>query len=238
MYIIVVVAVIFVLYGIFKRKGLIKQVDLFNRLLYVEKNPEKYVEEVDKILRKFSQEKEKNINLIQKTTGLLFIGRFEEAINILLNDVNKIPPYWQHVYYHNLILSMYFNGDIDKANETLSDVEDVLEQYSKSESNKTAIEFIYAVSDFYNNKGEERKDFFAELTKEGRNDYRIAFGYYFLGKINEIQNNIEESKENLEQAKVFGRGSFIEKLADEKLQINLANSITDTKEDDSEKENE
>lgn len=211
--IIIILVIGFILYGIFKRKNLVKQVNLFNQLLYVEKKPEKYVEEVDKLLRKIQPEKEKHINLIQKTTGLLYAGRFNESIKILTDDIKKIPPNWQHVYYHNLILSYFFNSEIDKGNEVLKEARDVLEEYAKRDSNKTAIEFIYAVADFYNGNGEGRKQFFEDLTGVGRNEYRIAFGYYFLGKISESENNDEESLAYLEKARNFGKGSFIEEYS-------------------------
>lgn len=211
--IIIIVVVAYILYGVLKRRNLLKQVDLFNRLLYIEKNPEKYIEEIDKLLRKITTEKEKHINLIQKTTGLLYAGRFNESIQILTDEIKKIPPNWQHVYYHNLIISYFFNGEIDKGNEVLKTAGDVLYEYAKRDSNKKAIEFIYAIADFYNGKGNDRKDFFAELTKSGRNEYRIAFGYYFLGEIYKLENNDEDSIINLEKARFYGKGSFIEKFS-------------------------
>jgi len=41
----------------FKRRSLLKQVNVFNKLLYLEKSPENYIEEVDKLLRRFSLKK-------------------------------------------------------------------------------------------------------------------------------------------------------------------------------------
>jgi len=210
---IIIVVVAFILYGFFKRRNLLKQVNIFNQLLYIEKNPEKYIDEVDKILRKMSTEKEKHINLIQKTTGLLYAGRFNESIQILTDEVKKIPPNWQHVYYHNLILSYFFNDEIDKGNDILKETTDILKEYEKRESNKKAIEFIYAVADFYNGNGQSQIEFFKGLTEIGRNEYRIAFGYYFLGKIYEQEDNKDESIANLEQARYYGKGSFIEEFA-------------------------
>lgn len=211
--ILIIIIVILIIYGFLKRRSLVKQVNLFNKLLYLEKSPEKYIEEVDKLLRRLQSEKEKHINLIQKTTGLLYSGRFNESIKILTDDIKKIPPNWQHVYYHNLILSYFFNDEIDKGNEVLNEAKDVLELYAKRDSNKTAIEFIYAITDFYNGNGEERKVFFSDLTENGRNEYRMAFGYYFLGKIYELEDNEVESSANLEKARLYGKGSFIEELS-------------------------
>jgi len=210
--IVLIVIMAFIAYLLMSRRNIYKQVEVFNQLLYLDKNPEKYIAEVDKILRKLQSEREKNINLIQKTTGLLYAGRFEESIRILTDDVKKIPPNWQHVFYHNLVLSLFFSDETSRANEILTEVHDVLDEYAKKDYNKTAIEFIYAVADFYNGNGIAQKEFFKNLVEIGRNEYRIAFGYYFLGKIYEIENNIEDSEANLEKARIYGKGSFIEEL--------------------------
>lgn len=212
MYAIIIFLVIYFAYLTARRKKLEKQVELFNQLLYVEKNPQKYIAEVDKLILKFQSEKETHINYIQKTTGLLYAGRFDEVLSILNNQVKKIPPNWQVIFYHNMLLSLYFKGEIDKANEILGEVKTTLEFHYKKDYNKVTIELINAISDFYNNRIDECKDFFNMLIDVTHNEYRIAMGYYFLGKIFEIEGNIEESQEYLEKAKEYGQGSFIEFL--------------------------
>lgn len=212
MYIIFVIFAVYFIYAISRRKNLEKQVELFNKLLYVEKSPEKYIAEIDKLLLKFQSENEKNINYIQKTTGLLYAGRFEEALTILNEKVKKIPPNWQVVYYHNMLLSLYFKGDTEKANEVLKEVKSIIDSYYKKDYNKVTIELIYAISDYYNNKISECKEFFNLLPEVTKNDYRIAMGYYFSGKILEIEGKTEDSEDYIEKAKTYGHGSFIEYL--------------------------
>lgn len=210
-YILIIFAVAYI-YTKRRRYTLEKQVELFNRLLYIEKTPEKYIEEVDKLLLRISSEKEKNINLIQKTTGLFYLGEFDESIKILTENVSKIPPNWQAIYYHNLLLSLYFNNDTEKANNILNDVKGTLDLYHKRDYNKVTIELIYAVSDFYNDNFSNCKEFFINLVDVARNDYRIALGYYFTSKINGLQDKHEDEEELLEKARTYGHGSFIEKL--------------------------
>lgn len=212
MYPILLVVLIIIIYLMRRRNILEKQVELFNKLLYIEKSPEKYIAEVDKLLFKIQSDKEKNINFIQKTTGLLYSGEFDEAIKILSDDVTKIPPNWQVIYYHNLLLSSYFNGNIERANEMLNEVKSTIDMYYKKDYNKVTIELIYAISDFYNGKLTNCKEFFNNLIDVARNDYRIAMGYYFTSKIQESENKLKDAEDNLEKARVYGHGSFIEKL--------------------------
>lgn len=212
MYFLLIVTAVLVLHFINKRRVLFKQVELFNKLLYIEKSPEKYIEEIDRLLLKFQSEKERNINLIQKTTGLFYAGNFEEAIKILKKDVNKIPPNWQVIYYHNLILSLFFKGEIEEGKVLFAQAKETIDVYYDKNYNKMTIELIYAVADFYNGNMINTKEFFSNLTKTGKNDYRIAIGYYFLSKIFDVENKIDESEDSLEKARIYGQGSFIEHL--------------------------
>lgn len=211
MYFVFIILAVYFIYSISRRKKLEKQVELFNKLLYEEKSPQKYIAEVDNLLLKFQSENEKNINLIQKTTGLLYAGQFDEAISILNENVKRIPPNWQVVYYHNMLLSLYFKGDIEKANEILIEVKSTIDHYYKKDYNKVTIELIYAVSDYYNNRIAECKEFFNLLPEVTKNDYRIALGYYFSGKILQIEGKVD-SEEYFEKARTNSNGNFIEYL--------------------------
>lgn len=210
MYIIAGILIVLFIYSTNRRKKLEKQVELFNKLLYKEKSPEKYIDEVDKLLLKVQPDRETTINYIQKTTGLLYAGRFDEAIDILNNNVKKIPSNWQVVYYHNLLLSMYFNGEIEKARQVMEQARETLDLYSKKDYNKVTIQLTYAVADFYNGNFEECKDFFKDLIDISKNEYRVAFGYYFTGKILELENEHDKAEEYLKKAKTYGQGSFME----------------------------
>ena len=212
MYFLPIVILAFVLYFMNKRRILFKQADLLNKLLYIEKSPEKYIEVTDKLLLKIQSEREKNINLIQKTTGLFYAGRFEEAINILKNEISKIPPDWQVIYYHNLILSLFFSEKIEEEMKLFAEAKETIDTYYSKNFNKSAIELLYAVVDFSSGNISKSQETFIDLTKNGKNDYRIAMGYYFLGKIYDMEDRVDESEDNLEKAKMFGQGSFIEHL--------------------------
>lgn len=200
------------IYTMRRRNNLEKQVELFNRLLYIEKSPERYILEVEKLLGKVQSEKERNINLIQKTTGLFYLGKFDDAIEILVEEITKIPPNWQSIYYHNLLLSLYFNNDTERANSTLNEVKSTLDMYYKKDYNKITIELIYAIADFFNGDTDKHKEFFNNLSAVSKNEYRVALGYYFMSQISEFEHKHEDAEEYLEKARMYGHGSFIEKL--------------------------
>ncbi len=211
-YLIIGLFAAYLIYLIRRRNNLKIQVELFNKLLYTDKNPEQYIEEVDKLLAKDRQKTEKDINYIQKSTGLLYAGRFDEAADILIEKVDKIPNFWQVLYYHNLLLSLYFGGSREKANNILSEVKDTIDSYYKKDYNKVTIELINAVSDYYNGRIAECRDFFNMLPDITSNEYRKAMACYFSGKILEAEGKKEEGNELLEKAKAYAQGNFIEHL--------------------------
>lgn len=206
-FIILVLIIVFIFYKIKKQ---IKEVNYLNDILYMKKEPEKYIDAMDKILATNQSEKNRTINTIQKTTGLLYAGRFDDVVEIL-EKFQNVPNNWLPIYYQNLVLAQYFNKEKQKANETFKKAKGAFEQYKNNNYYKEFIDIVYLVSDFYNGKGS--KKYFAELAETGANDYRKSYGYYFLGMINKSENKSEEASKNLKYAMEYGKGSFIEKFS-------------------------
>lgn len=204
------ILILIIIFMIYKMRKQVKQVNYLNDILYIKKQPESYIEEMDKILSVKQTEQNSVINTIQKTTGMVYAGRFDEVIEIL-EKFQKVPRNWLPIYYQNLILSLYFKKDKHKANETFKQAKPILEEFRKNKYYEEFIDIVYSVSDFYNNRGS--KKYFSELAQTGANDYRKSFGYYFLGMINKKENNSEEAEKNLNNAMEYGKGSFIEKFS-------------------------
>lgn len=206
----IVVLVIFFVF--IKIKQQLKEANYLNDILYNKKEPNKFVEEMDRILSKNQTEKNKVINTIQKTTGLLYAGKFNEVVEIL-DSINNAPKNWLPIYYQNLVLSLYFKKDKNRANDVFKRSKPIFEEYKKNQYYKDFIEIVYSVSDFYNGKGS--KGFYYDLSETGENDYRKALGYYFLGMINKKEKQTEEMEKSFNKAIEYGKGSFIEKFAKE-----------------------
>ncbi|WMJ76416.1 MULTISPECIES: hypothetical protein [unclassified Sedimentibacter] len=205
-----VVTVLLLVFVFVKIKKQIKEVNYLNDILYARKEPEKYIEEMNNILLKKQTEKNIVINTIQKTTGLLYAGRFDEVINEL-EKFNNAPKNWLPIYYQNMVLAYYFKKDKNKANEKFKEAKPIFEEFRKNEYYKEFIDIVYSVSEFYN--GKASKKYFTHLAETGANDYRKSFGYYFLGMIEKKEKNLEDSDENFKKAMEYGKGSFIEKFS-------------------------
>lgn len=207
---IIAIMVLVLIFVFYKMKKQINEVNHLNNLLYEKKEPEKYIQAMNNILSKKQTSKNMIINTIQKTTGMIYAGRFDEVIEIL-DQIQNAPKNWLPIYYQNLALALYFKKDKNKANEVFKEAKPIFEEFKKNEYYKEFIEIVYSVSDFYNGNGS--KKYFAELAETGANDYRKSFGYYFLGMINKKEKNSEEAEKNFQNAMTYGKGSFIEKLS-------------------------
>lgn len=208
----IIIIILLIISISFKVKKQIKEVNYLNDILYIQKRPDKYIEEMNKILSSKQTNKNKVINTIQKTTGLLYAGEFNEVIETL-NNIQNVPKNWTPIYYQNMVLALYFKKDRNKANETMKIAKPIFTEFSKNQYYKEFIDIIYSVSDFYNGKGS--KKYYSELAENGSNDYRKSLGYYFLGMINKKEKKTEEAEKNFKYAKELGKGSFIEKLSGE-----------------------
>ena len=218
--IILIIVIVLIVRFIYKYRSLIKTVDRLNKILYSDKNPNEYVKECDILLQKMQGKRDRDINLLQKATGLFYAGRFDEVKNVLNNQLKQIPANGQHLYYQDLVLSMLFGGEIEEGHKLLEDARDTLMAYKRTEGNNKAIEFIFAVDDLYQGKYEERKEFFKDLCENGRNYYRKAMANYCLSLIYKNEGNFDEMNKCLQLAKELGENSFIEELAIKEMEQN------------------
>lgn len=201
---------------IYKNWSLTKLVERLNKTLYLDRDPEEYIKECNKQLEKSYSNKERDINLLQKSTGLFYAGRFDEVKDVLLRQMGKIPANGQHIYYQALVLSMLFGGEVEEGHKVFDAAKEILSSYKRTEGNARGLEFIFAVDDLFQGKYEERKEFFLEQSENGRNYYRQAMANYCAGLIYKSENNFDEMKKHFILAKELGKNSFVEKLlADE-----------------------
>lgn len=218
--IILILVPVLIVYFVYKYKSLTRTVDRLNKILYSDKNPDGYIKECDKLLQKIQGKRDRDINLLQKSTGLFYAGRFDEVKHVLNNELKKIPANGQHLYYQALILSMLFGGETEEGHKLIEEAREPLMVFKRTEGNSKGIDFIFAVDDLYQGKYQERKEFFIDLCENGRNYYRQAMANYCLALIYKNENNIEGMNKCLQAAKELGENSFVEKLALKELEQN------------------
>ncbi|GEM_PF-421844 len=218
--IILILVIVLIVRFVYKYRSLTKTVDRLNKILYSDRNPNEYVKECDILLQKMQSKRDRDINLLQKATGLFYAGRFDEVKHVLNKELKQIPANGQHLFYQDLVLSMIFGGEVEEGHELLENARETLMTYKRTEGNNKGIEFIFAVDDLYQGKYEERKEFFIDLCENGRNYYRRSMANYCLALIYKNEENLDEMNKCLQLAKELGFNSFVEKLASNEMEQN------------------
>lgn len=218
---IISLGILLLIRAVIKYIFLVKQVDKLNKILYLDKEPNLYISELDKLLNKrFKSKRDRDINLLQKSTGLFYAGRFKESCDILDKEIDKIPANGHNIYYQNQILSLIFSGKIKEGHELLLNNIDVLETTKNSSAaNKTGVEFIFAVDNLYQGKLDEAKESIINQCENGRNDYKRSIAYYLLGLINKKEQDFDEMNICFEKSKELGKNLFVNKLIKEEENI-------------------
>lgn len=219
---IIVLLVAWVIFTYLRYKKLSKDVNVLNKLLYADKNPQAYIDKCQELVNKTNPKKrDYDINLLQRSTGEMFAGKFQDAINTLENDMKKIPMNGQHLFYQNLLFSYFFDGQIEKGHEQFLEGKESLEHYKKTPANADGIEFIFATDEVYNAKNKEeykdvfenRLDFFENQSENGRNPYRQALASYILVMMYEKLGENDKLRKHLDVCVSEGKNSFMEKRA-------------------------
>jgi tetratricopeptide (TPR) repeat protein len=223
----VILIVLFLIFIFVKAVRPIMKANKLSNILFTEKNPEKYVSQFDEMFKKFQLPKTLYINLIRQTTGMIYAGRFEEAIDILTNRVKQIPRNWEPILYQNLIMSLYLNGETERGNDTLKTAIPFFKKYVTNQYFIETLGIVYNVSDFYNG-ATDTKEFFERISRNGSNDYRKAIGYYYLARLEKIDGNKEKAEACFNSAIEYGKGSVFERFSrDELNNIDLPDPVTE-----------
>ena len=74
-------------------------------ILHKKNEPKLYIKEIDKYLRKNKSYYSKQILLLQKSVGLIYLGKWEKALNLIESlDFMKGYGNWKIIYYFNYLL--------------------------------------------------------------------------------------------------------------------------------------
>lgn len=187
-----------------------------NNLLIKNGDPDLFLYELEKEISKAKTLEYKRMLLVNKTSGLVFKGRWREAVN-LLNEVNDRFTYeiYTVVYYINYISALFYMGRTDEAITMYSDNKELFERYDKYKSNRSiheSVKELKGMVSFYNNNLKESREMFQEIINSTKNNNRLASCYYFLGMICQKESNIEECKDYFKKAKLLAKNSFISKV--------------------------
>lgn len=186
-------------------------------ILMKQANPDLFLIEIEKDINKQKNLKYKKMLLVNKTSGLICKGQWDEAIRILKETGDDIKnKHFKVLYYNNLVVSLFNIGRTDEAIRLLQDKSDILDmnaQYKNKEF-QSSIKKLYALKEYCTGNYEESKKMFEELQEIQHYNIHRAVNYYYLGQISSIENNINTATEFFQKSRELGKNTYLPKLID------------------------
>ncbi|TYQ18351.1 UNVERIFIED_CONTAM: hypothetical protein Cloal_0783 [Acetivibrio alkalicellulosi] len=188
-------------------------------LLETNCNPKAFLDETDKQISMVGKDKKMNGYLnIEKSAGLIELGNFNEAKDILLSIDKKIlsKKYGTYqVYYINLIVCLYELGEIEEAEEIYKEEIDHLNH--KNSTITIALKVLEAERLFFTENYSESKNKFNELLDQQTTPRTHLAILFRLGKIDEKTGDINGAKEKYMEVAKNGNKLWIAQQAREFL---------------------
>ena len=182
-------------------------------------DPEEFLEKTEK--QRAITGKNSKVNSyfdIDKAAGLITLGRFSEAKELLvLIDKNKLSPKNDSllVYTINLMLCLYELGEVTQAEELF---ETQLPALSPINSRiRLAVNILVAERFFYLRRYSESRERFDKLLNQKLSNRARLGVLYCLAQIDEIEGSMEAAMKKYKQVSSEGNKLWIAKKAEEKL---------------------
>ncbi len=156
------------------------------------------------ILSKWNTKRTINYFLVNKSSVLFDMGRFDEVIRMDGIENKYLDSHVEKKYYKNLILSLYFSGQTERANSYVSEIADLYN--------------FNAYATFFNDKYEVSEKLIKDLMLNDITEKKIV-EHYLLGVIKYKQNSVRESEEQFNYIIKAGNRNFFYEKANEFLNI-------------------
>ncbi|MEW8972552.1 MAG: tetratricopeptide repeat protein [Tissierellaceae bacterium] len=211
----ITLAIIMIGYIIIGLRRSNKRINLLDKDL----DPEAFIEAIEKQRKITGKNRRINTYLdYDLVAGLISMGRYEEAKDIIDNMNIKYIPKWNGAllgYYNNKMILLYNLGKKDEADE-------IFEKYVKTFPLKTPtlkyfMKIILAVKNFEEGNFEECKELCNEYLSINKNKRIELELLYMLAEIDEEQGDIESAREKYNKIAKEGNKLYTAFKAREKI---------------------
>jgi tetratricopeptide (TPR) repeat protein len=159
----------------------VRQKQVIN-LLY-EGHPDDFLREIDQDIRVHGPTSRLGRALvINKSAGLCYLGRFEEAADLLGSlDVRWLPGTFQSLHRNNYLMVLLHLQRWDDARRLVEQNPRLLSPTTRAQTVNTAMRGTLAIYDLFCGDRERGKRVLGELIKMPDHDHMRAFRLYYLG---------------------------------------------------------
>ncbi|WP_026477835.1 hypothetical protein [Alkaliphilus transvaalensis] len=222
MEILIVVAIIVILF-------LIYFVPLYRRTKNLEKmlnkgtNLSAYISEVEAHINKTKNKKYQNFLLINKASGLVALGKYKEAVNLLKvfdnKDLKELPKVYIVQYYSNLLYGLLITEKHEEAERLYAATYKLLSGYINHRALRNLLLSTFGTYEYYLGNVNKSKELLNELfkSKELTPLQRIS-SLYYLGMLDLKDDNASDAKNKFDEIlKVEHDNPYFKKQASNQL---------------------
>lgn len=178
-------------------------------LLYDDK-PQIFLEEIEKDIAECDNGMYRTCLLVNKSAGLYYVGRFEEAVSLLQSLApERLPRVFKSVYYHNLLAPLLDLGRYDEARRLMEEHGRMLVPETKMKALNEAIRGSLALYQMHCGDRRAGYEALSELCKHATTDPGRAFRLYHLGLADLQDGRPERAEASLLMAATLAPNSFV-----------------------------
>ena len=182
-------------------------------------NADLFLSEIETDIQKAKSEEYKRMLKVNKATGLIYSGSWDDAIELLDNIGDRFKyRVFSKLYYINYISALLYKSKVEEAVKLyeekkvfLQDTESRLQRRDKRVIE--SIKRIEAIINFHRGNLPESQAAFEELLSSQKYDIHLAVTRYFLGLICLNEGDLQRGREHMELAKALGKKTFIGRIA-------------------------
>lgn len=179
-------------------------------LLY-EGHPEDFLREIDADIKTHGPNSRLGRALIiNKSAGLCYLGRFEEAADLLNGmDVRWLPATFQSLHRNNLLMTLLHLRRYDEARALVESSRKLLSPNTRVPKVNTAMRGTMAIYDLFCDDRARGKQVLGELLKLPDHDHMRAFRLYYLGLALLEEGRYDEASGHFRLAATLAPYSFL-----------------------------
>lgn len=150
---------------------------------------------------------------INKTAGLYYLGRFEEALDLLdMIEYRKLPKLYRALYINNRLANLLGARRIEEAQKLIESNEMVFQPTVQNRPIYYALQSNLGVFKYLKGERQTARYLLEESLKSHQNPLGQAMAHYYLGCIARDEGQPPIAQEHFQKAKVLGKDIYIADL--------------------------
>lgn len=147
---------------------------------------------------------------VNKSAGLCYVGRFEEALELLQGaDMGRMPRQVRVLHANNLLMTLLHLNRLDEARRWHAQNQVLIESEVRHTELRSAVRGTLAIYEMLCGNRSKGEAELSELVKDSAPDYLRASRLYFLGRAQLEQGRRQEAEDCLRLAATLVPNSFV-----------------------------